>query len=100
MSKFFLPILAFVVIACNNESKTYIYKIKESDGKYTVDKNAACTENKQYDDKFKKSYCYKEDRIYKCETENTDPFGFKEFKMKSMCDSEVSAKKKENLSDD
>lgn len=93
----FLLLLSTFVVSCNGTGKTYIYELSGKNGSYTVGANTVCVENTNYDEKFKKSYCYKENKIFKCETENRDPFAFKEFKNKSICDSEVSVKKKENI---
>jgi hypothetical protein len=90
-------ILLISLVACNKEKKTYIYELTElSEDNFIVDKNAKCEENK-YDSDFRKKYCVTEGKFTTCIKEDQN-IKFKEFTTKSVCDAEISVKKKENLS--
>jgi hypothetical protein len=89
-------LLLLLVVSCNSEKKTYIYELTEkSEDNFIVDKNARCVENK-YDAAFRKKYCVSEGKFTTCIKDDQN-IKFKEFTTKSVCDSEVSVKKKENL---
>lgn len=96
--KLILMLVTVMFISCNNEdAKTYIYELNEvSENKFQVDKNASCSENK-YEVSFLKSNCVKEGKFYTCYTDERGNFKLKEFTTKSVCDAEISVKKKENI---
>lgn len=88
-------VLAFVA-GCNKQKTMYAYELENNGTNFFVPLNASCVES-AFSDEFKKKYCYLEDKIYRCETEDRSLFGFKEFNTKNICDSEVSALKKTQI---
>jgi hypothetical protein len=96
--KLFVLSLLLIFAACNNAVKAkYIYKLDVlGESNYIVGQNASC-ELSTYDKSYKTKYCYVENQLQVCETDDTPLFVFKEFNSKAVCNGEVSTKKREGI---
>jgi hypothetical protein len=91
-----LGLLSLLLFACNSKDPTFIYKLEFKNGAFRLNNNAMCETN-TFDDKYKKKWCQKVEENFECEDAEGNKVSFREFQVKSMCESAISMKKREGV---
>jgi hypothetical protein len=96
MKRVILSVAVILLSACNkNNSDGYFYQLEKKNDSWTVGVNTVCYKN---DGKFMQAKkCFKEERLTICIDNDGNETAIKNFKTKSVCESEVASEKRQAI---